>query len=36
MTAMGMVTMGLSGQACVAHTRALVHRDVYDQFLAAA
>jgi aldehyde dehydrogenase (NAD+) len=28
MTAMGMVTMGLSGQACVAHTRALVHRDV--------
>lgn len=35
MTAMGMVTMGLSGQACVAHTRALVHRDVYDQFLAA-
>jgi aldehyde dehydrogenase (NAD+) len=36
MTAMGMVTMGLSGQACVAHTRALVHRDVYDQFLGAA
>jgi aldehyde dehydrogenase (NAD+) len=28
--------MGLSGQACVAHTRALVHRDVYDQFLGAA
>ena len=36
MTAMGMVTMGLSGQACVAHTRALVHRDVHDQFVAAA
>jgi aldehyde dehydrogenase (NAD+) len=31
-----MVTLGLSGQACVAHTRALVHRDVYDQFLEAA
>jgi aldehyde dehydrogenase (NAD+) len=28
--------MGLSGQACVAHTRALVHREVYDQFLGAA
>ncbi|RCW44535.1 aldehyde dehydrogenase (NAD+) [Halopolyspora algeriensis] len=36
MTAMGMVTMGLSGQACIAHTRALVHRDVYDEFVAAA
>ncbi|MGH3877109.1 MAG: aldehyde dehydrogenase family protein [Actinophytocola sp.] len=36
MTTMGTVTMGLSGQACVAHTRALVHQDVYDQFLAAA
>ncbi|HVK21682.1 MAG TPA: aldehyde dehydrogenase family protein [Actinokineospora sp.] len=36
MTTMGTVTMGLSGQACVAHTRALVHRDVYDDFLAAA
>ncbi|GAA3359177.1 aldehyde dehydrogenase family protein [Saccharopolyspora gregorii] len=36
MTAMGMVTLGLSGQACVAHTRALVHRDVYDEFLGAA
>jgi aldehyde dehydrogenase (NAD+) len=35
-TAMGMVTMGLSGQACVAHTRALVHRDCYDEFLAVA
>lgn len=36
MTAMGMVTFGLSGQACIAHTRALVHRDVYDEFIAAA
>lgn len=36
MTAMGMVTLGLSGQACVAHTRALVHRDVYDEFIGAA
>ncbi|MEU8240076.1 aldehyde dehydrogenase family protein [Actinoplanes missouriensis] len=33
-TTMGTVTLGLSGQACVAHTRALVHRDVYDDFLA--
>jgi aldehyde dehydrogenase (NAD+) len=33
---MGMVTIGLSGQACVAHTRALVQREVYDQFLATA
>ncbi|MEW2504965.1 aldehyde dehydrogenase family protein [Amycolatopsis sp. NPDC047767] len=36
MTTMGAVTMGLSGQACVANTRALVHRGVYDEFLAAA
>lgn len=36
MTTMGTVTMGLSGQACVAHTRALVHREIYDQFLGAA
>jgi aldehyde dehydrogenase (NAD+) len=36
MTTMGTVTMGLSGQACVAHTRALVHRDVYDQFISTA
>jgi aldehyde dehydrogenase (NAD+) len=35
MTTMGMVTLGLSGQACVAHSRALVHREVYDQFIAA-
>jgi aldehyde dehydrogenase (NAD+) len=36
MTAMGMVTMGLSGQACVAHSRALVHTDVLDEFLESA
>ncbi|MGZ4552902.1 MAG: aldehyde dehydrogenase family protein, partial [Mycobacteriaceae bacterium] len=36
MTTMGTVTMGLSGQACIAHTRALVHRDVLDEFLAGA
>jgi aldehyde dehydrogenase (NAD+) len=35
-TAMGTVTMGLSGQACIAQTRALVHRDCYDEFLAVA
>ncbi|TCO46682.1 aldehyde dehydrogenase family protein [Actinocrispum wychmicini] len=35
-TAMGMVTMGLSGQACIAQSRALVHRDVYDEFIAVA
>jgi aldehyde dehydrogenase (NAD+) len=33
---MGTVTLGLSGQACVAQSRALVHRDVYDQFLMVA
>ncbi|WP_263252126.1 aldehyde dehydrogenase family protein [Saccharopolyspora rosea] len=36
MTTMGMVTLGLSGQACVAHSRALVHRDAYDEFVGAA
>ncbi|HUQ61135.1 aldehyde dehydrogenase family protein [Lentzea sp.] len=36
MTCMGMVTMGLSGQACVAHTRALVAREVQDEFIATA
>ncbi|TVT19554.1 aldehyde dehydrogenase [Amycolatopsis rhizosphaerae] len=35
-TVVGAVTMGLSGQACVANTRALVQREVYDEFLAAA
>ena len=33
---MGTVTMGLSGQVCLAQTRALVHRDVADEFLAMA
>jgi aldehyde dehydrogenase (NAD+) len=36
MTTMGMMTMGLSGQACVSHSRALVHRDVVDEFVQAA
>ncbi|TWP54090.1 aldehyde dehydrogenase [Lentzea tibetensis] len=36
MTCMGMVTMGLSGQACVAQTRALVQREVHDEFVATA
>jgi aldehyde dehydrogenase (NAD+) len=33
---MGTVTLGLSGQVCVAQTRALVHRDVHDEFLSVA
>ncbi len=33
---MGTVTMGLSGQVCLAPTRALVHRDVADEFLGMA
>ncbi len=33
---MGTVTMGLSGQVCLAQTRALVHRDVTGEFLAMA
>ena len=33
---MGTVTLGLSGQVCLAQTRALVHRDVADEFLAIA
>jgi aldehyde dehydrogenase (NAD+) len=33
---MGTVTLGLSGQVCLAQTRALVHRDVADEFLATA
>jgi aldehyde dehydrogenase (NAD+) len=36
MTAMGMVSMGLSGQGCVCHTRALVHESIYDEFLQKA
>jgi aldehyde dehydrogenase (NAD+) len=33
---MGTVTLGLSGQVCLAQTRALVHRDVTEDFLGAA
>src|SRR6266576_3862200 len=33
---MGTVTLCLSGQVCLAQTRALVHRDVADEFLAMA
>ncbi len=36
MMAMGMVSMGLSGQGCVCQTRALVQRSVYDDFVNAA
>src|SRR4249920_1693349 len=33
---MGTVTLGLSGQVCLAQTRALVHRDVADEFLGVS
>ena len=33
---MGTVTLGLSGQVCLAQTRALVHRDKVDEFTAMA
>jgi aldehyde dehydrogenase (NAD+) len=33
---MGTVTLGLSGQVCLAQTRALVHRDVTAEFLGMA
>jgi aldehyde dehydrogenase (NAD+) len=36
MMAMGMVSMGLSGQGCVCQTRALVERSIYDDFVNAA
>jgi aldehyde dehydrogenase (NAD+) len=36
MMAMGMVSMGISGQGCVCQTRSLVHRSVYDEFVNAA
>jgi aldehyde dehydrogenase (NAD+) len=36
MTAMGMVSMGMSGQGCVIQSRALVHKAVYDDFVNAA
>lgn len=35
-TTMGTVTLGLSGQVCAAQTRALVHRDVLEEFLETA
>jgi aldehyde dehydrogenase (NAD+) len=34
--AMGMVSMGLSGQGCVCHTRLLVHESVYDDVVSRA
>ena len=33
---MGTVTLGLSGQVCLAQTRALVHRDAAEEFLATS
>jgi aldehyde dehydrogenase (NAD+) len=36
MMAMGMVSMGLSGQGCVCQTRSLVQRSIYDAFVNAA
>jgi aldehyde dehydrogenase (NAD+) len=36
MMAMGMVSMGLSGQGCVCQTRSLVQRSVYDEFVESA
>ena len=36
MTAMGMVSMGMSGQGCVIQSRALVHESIYDEFVEAA
>ncbi len=36
MITMGTVTLGLSGQVCLAQTRALVHRDAADEFLATS
>ncbi|HWW52835.1 MAG TPA: aldehyde dehydrogenase family protein [Acidimicrobiales bacterium] len=36
MTAMGMVSMGMSGQGCVIQSRALVQREIYDEFVNSA
>jgi aldehyde dehydrogenase (NAD+) len=33
MSSMGMVSMGLSGQGCVCHTRVLVHESIYDDLV---
>jgi aldehyde dehydrogenase (NAD+) len=35
-TTMGTVTLGLAGQVCLAQSRALVHREVADEFLTTA
>src|SRR5580658_9181546 len=36
MMTMGTVTLGLSGQVCLAQTRALVHRDAVEEFLGTS
>ena len=36
MTAMGMVSMGMSGQGCVIQSRALVQKEIYDDFINSA
>ncbi len=36
MITMGTVTLGLSGQVCLAQTRALVHREACDEFVATS
>jgi aldehyde dehydrogenase (NAD+) len=36
MTAMGMVSMGMSGQGCVIQSRALVQSEIYDEFVNGA
>jgi aldehyde dehydrogenase (NAD+) len=36
MITMGTVTLGLSGQVCLAQTRALVHRNAVDEFLGTS
>ena len=36
MSAMGMVSWGMSGQGCVCQTRALVDRTIYDEFVDKA
>jgi aldehyde dehydrogenase (NAD+) len=35
-TAIGMVSLGLSGQGCICLTRALIHRDIYDDVVERA
>lgn len=36
MVAMGMVSMGLSGQGCVCHTRLLAHESIHDELVEKA